>query len=314
MSVKKKAQNGINECEDREAAWQRKLAPVAFCLRTLLEEDDDVISVCEGDLSHPGDAAADEATRKKFLKADKAARKLIVTAVEKKPLDLLLSCTTAREMWRKLNTVYDMKSDENLSMIQKQFFDFKWEETESVAHNLSKLEQLAAKMRALGSGTREKMLITQILTTLPKKFNHFHSAWDSVNEKKKTLDSLTIRLIIEESRWKEDEYHQEASVALATKGNYQRRDQQKQSSSGKQGLSCFNCRRVGHLKKDCFRCFVCKRKGHTSKNCFQNTQGGNSRGNWQSRNQHQNSNNEKTTNKLGLIGSSSMAQAASNDM
>ena len=89
-----------------------------FVTRTLLEEDDDVIGVCEGTLSHPGHSAGSEATLKKFLKADKTARKIIVTAVEKKPLDLLLSCTTAYEMWKKLNSVYDMKSDENLSMVQ----------------------------------------------------------------------------------------------------------------------------------------------------------------------------------------------------
>ena len=100
-----------------------------FVMRTLLREDDDVLNVCEGDLRHPGNAKAAEAKRKKFLKADKTARKLIVTAVEKKPLDLLLSDTTAREMWNKLNMVYDMKSEENLNMVQKQFLDFKWEES-----------------------------------------------------------------------------------------------------------------------------------------------------------------------------------------
>ena len=227
-------------------------------MRTLLEEDDDVFNVCEGDLRHPGNAEATEAKRKKFLKADKTARKLIVTAVEKKPLDLLLSCTTAREMWDKLNMVYDMKSEENLNMVQKQFFNFRWEESESVAHNLSKLEQLAAKMKALGSDVGEKMLITRILTTLPENFNHFHSAWDSVDEGKKTLDSLTTRLIMEESRRQENEDQKGTSVALVTKGNYNR-DQQKQPNRNmneKQGPSCFNCGKVGHLKKDCFRCFI----------------------------------------------------------
>lgn len=88
---------------------------------------------------------------KKFLKADKAARKLIVTTVEKKPLDLLLSCINAREMWKIL---YNMKSDENLSMVQKQFFHFKWRTNESVAHNLSNLEQLSTKMKFWKCGSR----------------------------------------------------------------------------------------------------------------------------------------------------------------
>ena len=111
------------------------------------------------------------------------------------------------------------------------------------------------------------MLITRILSVLPNKFDHFHSAWDSVEEEKKTLDRLSTRLMTEEIRWKKDD--QETSVALVTKGNNYKREQQKQSSKReyeKQGPSCFNYGKVGHLNKDCFRCFTCKRKGHTSKN------------------------------------------------
>nr|XP_033191374.1 dynactin subunit 1-like [Bombus vancouverensis nearcticus] len=251
-----------------------------FVMRTLLEEDDDLINVCEGNLCHPGNSAEKEIARGRFLKADRLARKLIVTSVGKKPLDLLLCCTTAHEMWKKLNTVYDMKSDENLNMVQKQFFDFKWEESENVSYNLSKLELIAAKMKALGSEIGEKMLITRILSVLPNKFDHFHSAWDSVEEEKKTLDRLSTRLMTEEIRWKKDD--QETSVALVTKGNNYKREQQKQSSKReyeKQGPSCFNCGKVGHLKKDCFRCFICKRKGHTSRNCFKNNKRSNSKDN-----------------------------------
>ncbi|XP_033362979.1 survival motor neuron protein-like [Bombus vosnesenskii] len=81
-----------------------------FVMRTLLEEDDDLLNVCEGNLCHPGNSAEKEIARGRFLKADRLASKLIVTSVGKKPLDLLLCCTTAHEMWKKLNTVYDMKS------------------------------------------------------------------------------------------------------------------------------------------------------------------------------------------------------------
>ncbi|XP_033361530.1 uncharacterized protein LOC117239900 [Bombus vosnesenskii] len=155
-----------------------------FVMRTLLGEDDDLINVCEGNLCHPG----------------------------RKPLNLVLCCTTAHEMWKKLNTVYDMKSDENLNMVQEQFFDLKWEESENVSYNLSKLELIAAKMKALGSEIGEKMLITRILSVLPYKFDHFHSAWDSVEEEKKTLDRLSTRLMTEEISWKKDD--QETSVVL----------------------------------------------------------------------------------------------------
>ena len=124
-------------------------------MHTLLEEDD-LINMCEGNLCHPGNNAEKEIARRKFFKANRLARKLIVTSVGRKPLDLLLCCTTAHEMWKKLSTVYDMKSDENLNIAHKQFFNFKWEESEIVSYNLSKLELIAAKMKALGAKLARK--------------------------------------------------------------------------------------------------------------------------------------------------------------
>ena len=52
-----------------------------------------------------------------FQNADKAARRLICTDIERKPLELVLSCTTAREMWLKSSSVYDLKSNENLELM-----------------------------------------------------------------------------------------------------------------------------------------------------------------------------------------------------
>ncbi|XP_076475174.1 uncharacterized protein LOC143302782 [Bombus vancouverensis nearcticus] len=108
----------------------------------------------------------------------------------------------------------------------------------------------------------------------------------------------------EEIRWKKDD--QETSVALVTKGNNYKREQQKQSSEReyeKQGPSCFNCGKDGYLKKDCFRCFICKRKGHTSKNCFKNNKRSNSRDNQEPRNQNRDHSG------IGLLGSTSAIQA-----
>ena len=52
-----------------------------------------------------------------FQNADKAARRLICTDIGRKLLELLLSCTTAREMWLKLSSVYDLKSNENVELM-----------------------------------------------------------------------------------------------------------------------------------------------------------------------------------------------------
>ncbi|KZC13172.1 Copia protein [Dufourea novaeangliae] len=232
-----------------------------------------MLDVSEGKLVRPEtDEKGYNDTLKRYQKADKAARKLIDTTVERKPLDLLLSCTTAEEIWKKLNVVYDMKSDENLSLIQKRFFDFKWECSEGVAHNLSKLEQRATKMKSLGSEIPDSMLLTRVLSTLPQKFNHFHSAWDSVVDSKKNLENLTARLMSEEVRIQNQQNSEETTVALFTNSvsknkNYGRTGQNDYTKKRK-SFTCYTCGKKGHKKKDCTGCYTCGSKGHLSRNCL----------------------------------------------
>ena len=202
---------------------------------------------------------------------------MIVTTVESKPLELLLNCTSAKDMWVKLNAVYDMKSDENLSLIQKQFFEFKWDSSESVAHNLSKIEQLTTKMKSLGGAIPDSMLLTRILSILPAKFNHFHSAWHSVDDAKKKLEYLTTRLMTEEVRIQNQENSQELAVALLTKNvmrmslskNNERTNKTNvnEDTKKKKNVRCYTCGRIGHVKKDCAGCYNCGAKGHLSRNC-----------------------------------------------
>ena len=60
------------------------------------------------------------------------------------------------------------------------------------------------------------MVMTRVLTSLPQKFNHFHSAWDSVSDDKKNLENLTERLMAEEFRLQEQkEVHEETTALLA---------------------------------------------------------------------------------------------------
>ena len=187
-------------------------------IRTLLEEDDNALAVCEGSLVCPESGSVNRDARlKNSLKPGKTARKLIVKTLEKKPMELIMSFSTAREMWLKLNSIYDMTSDENLSVVQKQFFDYKWTESESVAYNLSKLEILSNKMKNLGSEILESMFITRILSSLPKKFNQFQSAWNSVEDKKRNVENLTMRLIAEELRLQDQEEIRETSTVLFAK-------------------------------------------------------------------------------------------------
>ncbi|XP_076388791.1 copia protein isoform X7 [Megachile rotundata] len=142
-------------------------------------------------------------------------------------------------------------------------------------------------MKNLGGALPESMILTRILSILPKKFNHFHSAWDSVEDKKKTLDNLTARLMSEEVRTQEQDSSEDMAVALLmkrrssntsfSKNNFHSKPSQDERRK-KVYTGCYTCGKTDHIRKDCVGCHVCGLKGHLSRNCYKKS------GNFRTRN------------------------------
>ena len=134
-------------------------------------------------------------------------------------------------------------------------------------------------MKQLGEEISDSLVISKILNSLPSKYSHFHSAWDSTYKKEQTLDNLTRRLIWEERRMKATNSEEE-SVALAVKRETQ--------CSG----YCFKCGKSDHSIKYCRsgektmnqpKCYYCNKNGHFKKDCREERTGARSeeRKQWQ---------------------------------
>ena len=76
----------------------------------------------------------------------------------------------------KLHNIYEGKSETSLHSVQQKWFALKENPSDSMADNISKIEDLYHTLRLLNYQVSESMLITKILMTLPESFNHFQSA------------------------------------------------------------------------------------------------------------------------------------------
>jgi len=107
-------------------------------------------------------------------------------------------------MWEKLLSVYEQKSEVSIHLLQQKFFSFLKKPTDDISTHISKLENLGRKLSLVEEPITDNLVMTKMLMTLPKEYQHFYSAWDSISTGSKTVNNnLTSRLLIEKSRIKQ---------------------------------------------------------------------------------------------------------------
>lgn len=186
---------------------------------------------------------------KTWCKKDNKVQRYLSTTICDQAVVHIMNCDTGYEMWKKLHSVYEQKSETSVHLIQQKLFAYQMNEGDSMASHISKLEDLAQQLKDLGAPIEQSTLVTKILMTLPSNYSHFHVAWESTASIERTLDNLTSRLLVEESRMTAFENVQLNSTAFSVSSSMQRRkgNLQKRRVPGK----CFKCNKAGHWHKDC---------------------------------------------------------------
>ncbi|KAJ8720626.1 hypothetical protein PYW08_006091 [Mythimna loreyi] len=157
------------------------------------------LDIVEGRTVKPEDATDRNAWETK----DAKAQTLLVTRMSEDVMVHLVTCATAFEMWKKLLSVYEQKSETSIHIIQQRFFQFKYEKGIEMSVFLSKIQEIQNQLKQLGEEVSDKFAITKVLMSLPNEYKHFVSAWESAPEDKQTFNNLVARLLIEEERLKE---------------------------------------------------------------------------------------------------------------
>lgn len=243
------------------AQWSRWKFQVRVALNAL-----EVLNVVTGAEPEPVEIKAagetDAQTRarhlgelKKWQRLDAKAQQIIVSALGQQPLIHVMRFEKAAEMWAKLLSVYEQKSETSIHMLQQRFFGATMEPSEDIAGYISKLEDIAQQLRDQGEAVSDTMLMSKILLTLPKSYAHFHSAWESTPKDDRTLGQLTARLMMEENRMASTSASAsndpESSAMAAKNVKYTQSKKTHQHPKAKSNGKCFICNEHGHFKREC---------------------------------------------------------------
>ncbi|UYV67549.1 hypothetical protein LAZ67_5001172 [Cordylochernes scorpioides] len=156
-----------------------------FQMKIILEAKD-LLSITDGSEVKP--EIEDIAKFSNWKMKDAKSKMLITTALEFKYLQQIVNCQTSAEMWKKLSTIYELKSETNKYLLQQRFFEYKMNPNDNIATHISKVETLAQQMKDLGEPISDVALITKIICSLPDKYKNFITAWDSVSSEENSTE------------------------------------------------------------------------------------------------------------------------------
>ncbi|UYV83405.1 hypothetical protein LAZ67_23000904, partial [Cordylochernes scorpioides] len=200
----------------------------------------------------------------KWESEDAISQLLFTTSVMPDVSQLIIPCSSAKDMWDKLLSVYEQSSGQRLDMLYNQFFNFKKDPTDDISKHISKLESLWNGMqneltKQENLKLPESMLMCRIINTLPDEYFDFKSVWESVSKEERSVDNLTQRLRLLEIRIQQrDECSASSSTALMANAY-----ENKQNMKGKATKSNEKFQKTRETRE----CYFCHRKGHLAKDC-----------------------------------------------
>ena len=235
--------------------------------------------IVNGKLVKPGDDKEKEL--EEWETKDALAKYYILRTIDNTLKIHVLSCSTSKDMYDSLVSVFKKDTEEQKSALLTDFFNFKYDKSKDILTNFAKLQNLSFRLNQLKKSTvDDQMLMARFTAALPQEYNHFHAAWESTRTEDRTIEKLKARLLSEEGRLKGNKEETKAAFNASYKKNkYKKKEedktnQEKKQEDNKNKRTCYTCGKPNHESKDCYRnktyptCKYCKKDNHPEDKCY----------------------------------------------
>ncbi|KAK4483887.1 hypothetical protein RD792_011096 [Penstemon davidsonii] len=170
----------------------------------------------------------------------------------------------AKDFLKQLSDRFTASEKVETSTILSKLTSMKYKGKGNIREYIMEMSNLVTRLRALRLDMSEDILVHLILISLPAHFSPFKISYNTQREKW-TLNELIAQCVQEEERLKQEKTESAYLASASNDGNAKKRkrkdkgkktadpgtSQHKEQKKQDQGLTCFFCRKAGHLKKDC---------------------------------------------------------------
>ena len=160
--------NIVSRVEKFASNWQQWKFPISNLLWTQVHDGVNALGVTARTVvpptPPPGDAndaaiAEYNVAMTKFDKLDAIAVTIMTTAMKKEIYSMVMMHQTAKEIWNKLLSIYEQKSGQRLDYLICQLFNYRKDQSDSIAQHVAKLE---AKSRSVGYWTFAVAIVVSV--------------------------------------------------------------------------------------------------------------------------------------------------------
>lgn len=197
---------------------------------------------------------------KMWRKSRSQAAVILLTSVEQALHPNLINCSSPQAIWDKLKALYGEVSEDAAASAWQQYYDFKIDDNEPVNVQIEKFESIYKKLENIGEKVSEMSVISKLLSSLTPRFSAFRMAWECTPKDAQKIENLTVRIIREDKRLKED-HESETTLALQVQAMNLKKQEPKREYLTKA--------QIQELKKRT-RCKICKKIGHWMRECPDN--------------------------------------------
>ena len=197
---------------------------------------------------------------KKLLQKERKAFSILLNALADEQMSHIQDVDTSSQALDKLDQIYEVKVLSNSLQIFDELISMKMTSGQTMTGHLARAKALSSKLKAIGKDIDENQLVLYLLRSLPQDYDVLVISLESHDESTLTWDYVSGRLLHEElrqaSRSNASTPNEHGLFAKRGKGNFIKRGSNVggERTNGKLGKPigpCYNCGKMGHLKRDC---------------------------------------------------------------
>lgn len=220
--------------------YQRWKYEVRSCLKSL-----DATGYIDGTVKYPTRPNS-EKDIELWMKTDGKAQRVLTHALSDDDHAAIRDCDTSREVWLKIQSIYETKTNENKYLLNQKFHRMRFNNDQSIASYYAQLAVIRQKLKAIGEELSDSGLVAKLINDLPPRFDNFRSNYYIQAASGLTFEKLREQLLVE-ANISSTAADKDTGDALVT----QVKDKTNKNFKKQEKRSCFHCKKVGHIKRDC---------------------------------------------------------------